>query len=218
MATPYLQVRLNSVASTQDEAGERLGELPVLVMTGEQTRGRGRSGSGWISADRAVAASLAFLAKEPDRRPFSLMAGVAAARVAEGVWLKWPNDILKDDVKVGGILVERSEEVVVAGLGLNLWWETPPQGMGGLLSEDPGPDRHKEVASLWAAHLMGFVDGDRWPIEEYRSLSATLGRDITWEPDGRGVAVDVADDGGLVVDRDGELATIYSGAVRHVRG
>ena len=218
MATPYLQLRLNSVASTQDEARERLGELPVLVMTGYQTRGRGRSGSGWINADRAVAASLAFLAKESDQKPFSLMAGVAAARVAEGVRLKWPNDILKDGMKVGGILVERSEEVVVVGLGLNLWWETPPPGMGGLLAEDPGPDRHEESASLWAAHLMGFVDDDGWPLDEYRALSATLGRDITWEPDGAGVAVDVADDGGLIVDRDGVETTIYSGAVRHVRG
>lgn len=217
MATPYFQVRLNSVASTQDEARDRLGELPIVVMTTDQTEGRGRSRSEWINADRALATSLAFEVQDSDRRPFSLMAGVAAGRVLEDVRLKWPNDILQDDMKVGGILVERSADVVVAGLGLNLWWETPPPGMGGLLEDDPGPDHYAGLAGLWAAHLMEQIDGDGWPADEYRSLSDTLGRQITWEPDGSGLAVDIAADGGLVVEQDGSRTTIYSGAVRHVR-
>ena len=217
MATPYLQVRLNSVASTQDEARERLGELPVVVMTSDQTKGRGRWRSEWINADRALATSLAFEVHDSDRRPFSLMAGVAAGRVLRDVRLKWPNDILQHDMKVGGILVERSAGVVVAGLGLNLWWQTPPPGMGGLLEDDPGPDHYTGLAGLWAAHLMGQIDSDAWPADEYRSFSDTLGRQITWEPDGSGLAVGIADDGGLVVEQDGSRTTIYSGAVRHVR-
>jgi biotin-(acetyl-CoA carboxylase) ligase len=44
-----------------------------------------------------------------------------------------------------------------------------------------------------------------------------LGRDITWDPDGGGRAVDVAPDGALVVETPSGRESIYSGAVRHVR-
>ena len=216
MATAYLQLRRDSVPSTQDVAREAVDTLPVLVMAREQTAGRGRSGSGWVNADRALAVSLAFHREPGDNRPFSLMAGLAIARVASQVELKWPNDVLKGDLKVGGILVEGSDDVVVIGLGLNLWWPDPPEGAAGLLDEDPGEGLFGEVGGLWGAELMGLVDGRGWPLDEYRARSVTVGRDITWEPSGSGRAVDVANDGGLVVEADGVTETIYSGAVRHI--
>jgi biotin-(acetyl-CoA carboxylase) ligase len=46
----------------------------------------------------------------------------------------------------------------------------------------------------------------------------TLGSEITWEPEGSGVAVDITAEGELVVERDGKRQTINSGAIRHVRG
>lgn len=217
MATPYLQMRLESVPSTQDVARENLGELPVLVMTPDQTKGRGRAGDEWIAADRAVATSLAFTSDDDDLRPFSLLAGIAATRVAEGTRLKWPNDVMLGDLKVGGILVERSGDVVVVGLGLNLWWPDPPEGMAGLLAVDPGDDRYAEVAGLWGAELMRLVNSDGWPVDEYHSLCITIGRDITWDSDRSGHAVEVGEDGGLVVETNEGRETIFSGAVKHVR-
>ncbi len=218
MATPYFQLRFDTVTSTQDEARRRLGELPVAVSATNQTEGRGRSGAGWMNADRSVAVSLAARIDEDDRRPLSLMAGVAAARVAAGTRLKWPNDVMLDGVKVGGVLVERSGGVVVIGLGLDLWWEHPPDGMGSLLKSDPGSDGPTRMASAWTAEMMRLVDGENWPMSEYRKMSETIGRSITWEPDGAGKAIDVAADGGLVVVIDGTEDTLYSGAVRHVSG
>lgn len=217
MATPYFQVRVDSVASTQDEARQRLVDLPVVVSARRQTHGRGRSGAGWIAADRAVAVSVALRVPPSDLRPFSLMAGVAAARVDRSASLKWPNDLLHDEAKVGGILVERSGATTVIGLGLNLWWETRPDGMGSLFDHDPGPERPSEVGGLWAAELLGMVEGDGWPIEEYRVKCETIGREVSWDGANTGEAVDVAEDGGLVVRRDGEQVTLYSGVVRHLR-
>jgi BirA family biotin operon repressor/biotin-[acetyl-CoA-carboxylase] ligase len=145
------------------------------------------------------------------------MAGVAAVRAIGGIGLKWPNDLLLDGFKVGGILVEASEGLAVVGLGLTLWWPEPPDGAAGLYVDDPGPERHAEVGALWAAELMRIVDEPGWPRDEYLAHSVTLGHDITWEPGGSGRAVDVADDGGLVVETESGTETIYSGAVRHVR-
>ena len=218
MATPYFQVRLDTVASTQDEAKSRLGAIPVSVSARSQSAGRGRSGAEWVNADRTVAVSVATRLSADDRRPVSLMAGVAATRVVRNADLKWPNDIMLGELKVGGVLVERSEDLIVIGIGLNLWWSRPPEGMGSLLSDDPGDAETTKIASMWTAEMMRLLDRDGWPVDEYRSRCKTFGRDIAWQPDGHGTAVDVAEDGGLVVLVRGAEQVLYSGAVRHVRG
>lgn len=217
MATPYFQLRSNRVPSTQDVARAELEDLPVLVLAAEQTRGRGRSGAEWLTADRALAASIAFHHSADEARPLSLMAGVAAVRATSGTSLKWPNDVLVDGAKVGGILVERSEDVTVIGLGLNLWWAVAPQAMGALFTDDPGEEAHAQIGALWGAELMEAIDRTDWAVEEYRAACVTLGRDITWEPEGSGRAVDVGSDGGLLVETSQGIESLYSGAVFHVR-
>lgn len=216
MATPYLVTRQEEVASTQDLARELLGRLPVLVSAERQTAGRGRTGAEWLSAPRAVAASYAY--REQGTRPVSLIAGVAAARAVPGLRLKWPNDLLMGEDKAGGILVEKSGEVVVVGMGLNLWWPDPPSGIGAVHGEDPGPEASHRVAGVWAAELADLLHRPDWPREEYRSLCSTLGRRITWDPDGNGVAVGLGEDGSLVVETSGRMTRIHAGEVRHVRG
>lgn len=219
MATPYFQVRVESAPSTQDMARELLGDgaPSVVVIAAEQTEGRGREGAPWLTADRALAVSLALELDEEDARPVSLVAGVAAARLGFGIELKWPNDLMVSDRKVGGILVERQERVVVAGLGLNLWWRDPPEGASAIFDIDPGRDRHVGLGALWAAELARLLDEDGWPRDEYKTLCSTLGREITWEPEGRGLALDVDARGALVVETGGKRHTVQSGAVRHVR-
>lgn len=218
MATPYFQLRLDRVPSTQDVARERLEELPLLVLAAGQSEGRGRSGARWLDADRALAASLAFRGEEGDARPLSLVAGVAAVRATTGTSLKWPNDVLLDGSKVGGILVESSAGLIVVGLGLNLWWPAPPEGAGALFADDPGEEAHAEIGALWGAELMQLIDSGGWPVDDYREICVTLGKDVTWEPDGRGRAVDVGDDGALVVETaDNERVVLHSGNVSHVR-
>ena len=216
MATPYLQLWAEEVASTQDVARFELDRLPVVVAAQRQTSGRGRGGASWLSAPRALAVSVAFHHSDEDLRPFSLMAGVAAARGLEGVSLKWPNDLMADGAKVGGILVERAGEIVI-GMGVNLWWPDAPDGMGALHADDPGPGLHLQVAGIWAAELMRLIEEDGWPVDEYRSLCSTLGKKISWEPEGRGTAVDITGEGALVVEVSGERETLSSGAVRHLR-
>lgn len=217
MATPYLQFWEEEVSSTQDLARARLGPLPVVVSARRQSAGRGRSGAAWETAPRALAVSAAFRRPDEDRRPFSLMAGVAAARAIGAVSLKWPNDIFSDEAKAGGILVERSSGMVVVGLGVNLWWPDPPEGVSALRDSDPGAGAHAPIAGLWAAELFSLIEAEGWPLEEYRRLCDTVGREITWEPDGGGRAIDIDEDGGLVVEIDGRRVTITSGVVSHVR-
>lgn len=230
MATPYATVVLDTVDSTQDEARRRIGDHPrgVLVVAAAQTRGRGRRGRGWLSAPRGVAASLAFHPVWPTSAwpRMTLAAGLAAiTAVADAtgveVALKWPNDLVDRTraVKLGGILSESSGDVVVAGLGLNLHWPDPPPGVGPLLATDPGPELGEAIATGWADQLLGRVGGDPdgWGAAEYRRRCVTIGAEITWEPGGSGVAVDIDEQGSLVVATAQGRERLVAGEVHQVR-
>ena len=189
MATPYSLQVYDEVTSTQDIAAAALVDQPILVVAGRQRAGRGRSQRTWESAPRAMAASLAM-------RPtwdlgswplIPLVAGLAAADILEGdVTLKWPNDLLVGEDKVGGILVEGSGGVLVVGCGLNLWWPDPPAGSGALSIDDPGRPAVVDTATAWADRfLVRITSGPKeWGRSDYLARSATIGRRVTWEPTG----------------------------------
>ena len=103
-----------------------------VVVCERQTAGRGRRGRVWLSAPGdSLTFSLLwrFPAGMPPPAGLSLAVGVAVSRALEGmgaagVNLKWPNDILADGAKLGGILVETvtsgGRQAAVIGVGLNL--------------------------------------------------------------------------------------------------
>jgi BirA family biotin operon repressor/biotin-[acetyl-CoA-carboxylase] ligase len=223
LATPYVTISRDEVGSTQDLAASELSERgrPVLVVAARQTKGRGRRGSEWWQAPRAVAASYAFAdGALPVTDAFSLAVGLAvrssiATEAGIEIALKWPNDLEIDSAKVGGILVERSDGHTVVGCGLNLWWPDAPAGIAGLLPDDPGDGLGIKISRGWVNALL--ARSARFDIESYRRACSTIGRDVTWEPDGSGTVVDVDERGGLVVDTPSGVTVLRSGAVTTVR-
>lgn len=107
------------------------GEVDVCICE-LQHSGRGRRGRRWIVPfGDSIALSLAWTFRDATRAGpgLSLAAGVAVERAlqrtgAQGIGLKWPNDVWFDDRKVGGILLELRADAsgpahVVIGVGLN---------------------------------------------------------------------------------------------------
>jgi BirA family biotin operon repressor/biotin-[acetyl-CoA-carboxylase] ligase len=103
----------------------------TLILAERQTAGRGRSGRAWASEEGA-GIWLTLIARPTDDAALevlSLRVGLAAARALEAftegeVRVKWPNDLVLDDGKLGGILIEsrwREERVdwVAIGIGIN---------------------------------------------------------------------------------------------------
>src|SRR4030088_2802130 len=132
----------NRVALELGHAGEPEG---AVVLAEEQTAGRGRSGHTWHS-ERATGIYSTLLLRPrlaPVQAPLlTMMAGLSAhaavQRVAGlSVDLKWPNDLLINGKKVGGILAEMHAEpaqvrFVIVGIGLNVNQEKFPSELGAI--------------------------------------------------------------------------------------
>lgn len=152
-----------------------------------------------------------------------LCAGVAVRRAIaavanEFVDLKWPNDLLLDGRKVGGILVESSGGRVTVGCGVNLWWTDPPAFAGALFASDPKVSVSDALARSWVDEFERIVvAGPRsWPRDEYSMACITLGSAVTWT-DGSGLATDIGEDGCLVVESGDGTVIVRQGDV-HLSG
>ena len=197
-------VRLGSVTSTQDVARD----LPLgsIVVADHQTAGRGRHDRRW-EAPPGTALLVSFVL---DPRPLlSLAAGVAAAEACgPQVRLKWPNDLLLDGRKLGGILIEATPQKAVAGIGINLTWA--PDGAAKLgQPRDEVLMRLRDQIAAWTAAT------DETILERWRKLSATLGRRVRIEVAGQvteGVAEAVGPRGELIVDG----VPFVAGSVTHL--
>ncbi len=229
MATPYVTRIEDRVHSTQDyariefETSEK--QRPVLVIAHAQDAGRGRGDNPWWNCPRAMLASLAVASPAVEHVTLvPLIAGLAAHRAIESqlgveTALKWPNDVMLGTAKVGGILSERSEDVLVVGCGFNLWWPDAPEGAVGLLDHDPGPSAAIDLAHDWAGRVVEALESlpESFDKAAYVEACGTIGRHITWSPGGEGRAVGISADGALVVETVSGSDTIRSGEVSHVR-
>jgi BirA family biotin operon repressor/biotin-[acetyl-CoA-carboxylase] ligase len=197
-------VRLESVSSTQDVARP----LPIgsIVVAEHQTAGRGRLDRRWESPPRT--ALLASFVLAPSR-VLSLAAGVAAAEAcAAGVRLKWPNDLVLDGAKVGGILVEVTPTSAICGIGINLTW-APPGAARLNQDRDSLLDRLRHELDRWASADVRDV------LARWRELSDTLGRRVRVDLGDRvieGIAQNIGPGGELIVDG----TSVSVGSVTHL--
>lgn len=129
MPTTY---NFESVASSMDTLFQIISKKPINdwdnVYTKMQTAGRGQMRKKWISYTGNILSSI----KLPFEYPFNTSAASAATGVLFtralkemnfNVMLKWPNDIVlidKQEYKVGGILLEERNRIIVAGIGINV--------------------------------------------------------------------------------------------------
>jgi BirA family biotin operon repressor/biotin-[acetyl-CoA-carboxylase] ligase len=234
-----------SASSSQDEARRLAAEgAPegTLVWALEQTAGRGRLDRTWASGRAAgIWFSLVLRpALAPDAAAFlTLVAGVGIADGllalgADAVRLKWPNDLVAHERKLGGILSEAvvrdaRVESVALGIGINLTRPADPAlnvssiGLAQLL---PGPiDAAAALAIMLQAlepRYDEFLSAGPAPIRaRWLELSASIGAQVkARRPSGdvSGEAVDLDLDGSLVIATSaGTRIAVRSGEVTHLR-
>jgi BirA family biotin operon repressor/biotin-[acetyl-CoA-carboxylase] ligase len=234
----------NQLAGERARAGATEG---LVVAADHQVAGRGRLDRTWETpAGTAVTFSLVLRPSVPPASwpwlPLLVGHNVAKALTAHGydARVKWPNDVLLDgDRKVAGILVERVETpdgpAAIVGVGINVAMdadELPVETATSLSIAAPDgadvPDRTQVLIDAVAAIREGY---DVWQAggelgtarlaSSYRAQCATLGRDVRVDLPGGGEltgrAVDVDDDGRLVVETAGGPERVGAGDVVHVR-
>lgn len=206
----------------------------TLVAAGHQTAGRGRQGRTWT--DQPGHALLFSLVLRPPLEPdsigtISLLAGTVLTTACREVaaadaTCKWPNDVLVNGRKAGGILAEArvavsSVEFIVVGIGVNLG--SPPSDVPNAAAVDADDEM------LLTAFLHGFARGYRPSNESfghdvvgsYRGVCSTLGTRIRARTtDGKvveGHAVDIDETGALVVRVGDAVERVRFGEVEHLQ-
>ena len=216
----------------------------AVVVTTDQTAGRGRLGRTWVAPPgKTIAVSVLLTPSGTERLGWlPLLAGLAMSRAVRSlvtgheVTLKWPNDVQVDGLKVSGLLAElvpaaggRGGASVVIGAGLNLTMDADelPTAVSTSLtlvgaSADDIVDR---ALAAYLGELRAAYDAWAAGTDLRAQVSAecgTLGRRVRVELPGGddlyGTATGIDEEGRLVVDVDGAgPRAIAAGDVTHLR-
>lgn len=183
----------------------------TIVVTDEQTAGRGRLGRQW----HAPPGSALLMTAITDRAGFTVdrLMLAAAHSVAESVTacaglqpsIRWPNDVLLDGAKLAGILVEVVEDMALIGIGINVSLDEAQirrmaprvdQPIASLLSAGARIDRLRLLDRLCnELHAALHVRSDGELAEAWRARSALWHRRVTVDAAGRRLT-------GRVIDLD----------------
>lgn len=222
---------LSSVDSTNTHARHLIdggSQLPLLVVANEQTAGRGRRGRDFFSQGGMYMS----LALETEKGVFEALkltslSAVATLRVLDKhtrrqPMIKWVNDIFLDGKKLGGILCEAvtnsKTDAVIIGIGLNIGDVAFPKELSGIATNLAVEGIScEELAGEISAEILTIWQNNENYIEEYRSRSLLLGKDIICYDNNtvyEAQVLDVDENAALIVRlSDSTTKTLSSGEV-----
>ena len=213
-----------TVESTMDIARENLFHGAV-IQGGKQTGGRGRRGNTWSSPKGNLYQSIVLKPQSPRERwgQLSFVIAVALGQACENVGidyyhLKWPNDVLINDKKLAGILIEVQGNHVIIGTGVNIEYAPNDRAkihdFSDILMNDFRDEFLKQIAiyfKIWEAQ--GFAPiRTQWMKRAYKIGETIQARlpNVIYE----GVFEDLDNTGILLLrEKDGTLRKIDSGEI-----
>lgn len=222
-------IQLDEVGSTNEYAKTIAHEVPegTVVIAKRQTAGRGRKGRSWASPEGGIWMSV--ILKPPRVDPRLAFVGALAvvdtlADFGISAGIKWPNDVWVGGRKVSGILAEgKAGEYSILGIGLNVNNPIPEELKDNATSmmELIGSKLPLEkVLKRLLLHLDGwyrvFLERPDLLMAKVRERTFILGKPVTvieGEERISGIALDVLDDGSLLMDIGGQLRRITYGDV-----
>jgi len=198
---------LDKVTSTNIWAFDNLERIYDSVLSFEQSEGRGRGNRSWSSSLGGFYFS--FLSKRHPLLPF--ISGIsivqALSDLESQLRLKWPNDIILNGKKLGGILCEDDGQRAIVGIGLNFDNTPPLPNSTSLRDENYAVDKNVFLDEFLKIFKVNFTKED--VISNYSEYDCLLGKQVTWDT-GSGIAKSVNHDGSLhIITDDGNL-DLYS--------
>lgn len=237
---------LDATGSTNADLRVRADEVTAwphlsMIVTREQTAGRGRLDRTWVApagAALAVSVLLRELPTDPSLRGWiPLTAGLAMADAVgtqltgADVAVKWPNDVLVDGAKICGILAEASSDAVIVGAGVNTAMTAAQLPVptatsfavnGAVAEEDRLLRDYVATLDRWLRALVAAGDAASCGLHAaVTARCATLGQTVRVSlPSARvleGTATGLDAEGRLLVEADGASHPVSAGDVVHVR-
>ncbi|HUP91010.1 MAG TPA: biotin--[acetyl-CoA-carboxylase] ligase [Solimonas sp.] len=244
-AAPGMRVEVLALA---DSTSSRMLEAdpaldPQALFAEFQAQGRGRRGRAWASpfgANLYLSIGWSFASWPPQLTALPLAVGVACARIVRAAGLaeaglKWPNDLLLDGRKLGGILIEHRGEAggpcrVVVGVGLNVamsarqagaieqpWTSVHAAQAARGLPLTPRPRLAAELLAALHAALQDFArSGFASFAADWAALDLTRDRSVrisSAQQELSGIARGVDEHGALLLEADGAIQRLHSGEV-----
>ena len=180
----------DEIDSTNDEAKRIEGIEDFHIFISEkQTKGRGRHGKKWSSPNSGnIYMTISTNQNTSHISPVSLISGLICKKAIDkliktsSIMLKWPNDILLNDKKIGGILVEteiNKENIkTIIGIGINLniskkesWW--------GDLSKFALESKRNELINLILTEFLNIFDNsyENW-LDDWKNSCMHINKEI----------------------------------------
>lgn len=220
----------NSISSTNDVI-KQLDVPCALILSNEQTAGRGQAGRQWYSPAGNLYLSLLWRLQHPLSGRLALEAALSVVAMPlfqqhAGFTVKWPNDLYFKQAKWGGILIEPlADQRVVIGVGINLM--SMPDRVDNQAVTDLGSILDQPVDTLELAiqttcaliqACKTFEQGSLELPTRFASFDALLQQAVVVsnpaQPDIKGVVIGIQPDGALQLDSPEGVKIIYSGQVR----
>ena len=179
------------------------------ILALQQTGGKGRGDRVWESPPGGLYLSII----SPSHSLLPFVAGISVIQTLVGLdnrlRLKWPNDIILDGKKVGGILCEDDDKSAVVGIGINMNNSPSFPESTNLASIGYDMDEYRFLESFFMVFRENLQKSNQDIISRFRDYDCLLGRDIYW--DGvTGIAKSINSDGSLEVLSDDKLVNLYS--------
>ncbi len=212
----YKLLSFDKIPSTQDYAHELIASGRAsdhtAILAAAQSAGRGRFRRTWVSHHGNLYISFIFDCPERDARlSYAIAVAIADTIASFGVHptIKWPNDILIDNKKVSGTLIEYSGNFVIVGIGINV-------------NSNPTVDRYKTTkldnySEIPMNELLNRLmrNIDKWRRTDFRAvrarwteLASCLDRPVKYQGE-LAELIGINENGALVLRRGSRYLLVY---------
>lgn len=221
-------IKLEEVDSTNEWVKRNKEKLSDLdgVFAKVQTKGKGRGENKWFSPPGGLWFSIMIKKFPSTKGALSQLCCVVIADVLEkyklNVELKWPNDIIVNSKKLGGILIERINESFIIGIGLNLNIKLLTFSLDLRENVITSLEVLKKEIPIEKVCLEILKNMNQWIKDlnrvylRYLGLNCDLGRKVKLiSPKGEiiGQVIRIEKEGGIIIRSEGKENTYYSGSL-----